>query len=195
MKEDSGELNKIVKDSFERLKQLMNVMFDNQVDSYVQQDALYIIYDISLIFFKCNRLQICPYLKQIHIIDSWIACFKLILDMVCPVGLQTVTEDKSEMDRRENSIFWKVKGIVAKSTYWFIIKYGDASNAEDEESKEFGTNFSDFYSNSLIDSHIKILLATKLSYVGRKCLKYSLRIITEACNIPPLMELMKHNVN
>jgi len=57
-----------------------------------------------------------------------------------------MTENKSDYDKRDVNIFWKLKGIVAKSTYWLIIKYGNPSIYENDKSKEFAQEFLDLYS-------------------------------------------------
>jgi len=47
--------------------------------------------------------------------------------MPCPPELVNVTEDTEEINQRNKTIFWKIKGITAKATYRMFMKYGEPS--------------------------------------------------------------------
>jgi len=68
-------------------------------------------------------------------LDPWIQCFKMILDAPPPPEMQETTEETDEIAERDKHIFWKLKGIVAKATYFLFIKYNDPEMVEDEKEK------------------------------------------------------------
>lgn len=58
-------------------------------------------------------------------LDPWVQFFKTIIDMPCPEDLGSKTEDSIEMEKRDKSIYWKIKGITCKLTYRIFVKYGN----------------------------------------------------------------------
>ena len=59
-------------------------------------------------------------------LDSWMQFFKTILDLNDPSNvLEGETENTDEIERRDKTIYWKIKGLVAKITFKLFIKYGD----------------------------------------------------------------------
>jgi hypothetical protein len=88
-------------------------------------------------------------------LDPWVMFFKTILDMECPPDLNTPTDDQNEIQRRDKSIFWKIKGITGKITYRIFVKYGNPSLVEDKVlTKTFSNSFSLKYSIPLLESHL-----------------------------------------
>ena len=59
-------------------------------------------------------------------ISPWIQCFKMLLDAPTPKQLEGQQDD--------NHLFWKLKGIAAKTTYFMFTKYSNPSliHYEDE---------------------------------------------------------------
>ena len=43
--------------------------------------------------------------------------FKTVLDMPVPEDLKTLTQDTDEVNRRDKTMFWKLKGTVAELTH------------------------------------------------------------------------------
>ena len=59
-------------------------------------------------------------------LDEWIQFFKRILDLNDPSNvLEGETENTDEIERRDKTIYWKIKGLIAKITFKLFIKYGD----------------------------------------------------------------------
>ena len=81
--------------------------------------------------------------------------------MPVPPDLATHTVDTHEIARRDQTIFWKLKGTAAKTTHRMFDKYSDLSKAEWEgpEINQFSTNFIERFSIKLLDSNLKILLS------------------------------------
>ena len=91
-------------------------------------------------------------------LDPWIQFFKTILDLPCPPSLGSKITNTDEIVARDKSIFWKIKGIVAKITYRMFVKYGDPVKVEDKVNiKAFANSFSLKYSIPLLESHLQLL--------------------------------------
>jgi hypothetical protein len=45
--------------------------------------------------------------------------------MKVPEQLKTPTDNTEEIQARDKTIFWKIKGIVSKLTYRIFLKYGN----------------------------------------------------------------------
>ena len=75
-------------------------------------------------------------------LDPWIQFFKTILDLPVPAALNSSTDDADEINRRNKAIYWKIKGITAKTTYRIFVKYSDPSKVENKPHiKSFANNF------------------------------------------------------
>ena len=127
------------------------------------------------------------------ILDPWVQFFKTILDMPCPPNLSSSTESTIEIDRRNKEIFWKIKGITAKTTYRMFMKYGDSKvvNQKDKVALQFANYVMLNYSIPLLESHLPILLSRKSNFVGAKCLNYSIKFISQSIKRPNTMEKLK----
>ena len=60
-------------------------------------------------------------------------------------------------------MFWKIKGITAKTTYRLFMKYGDPSTVSRKDdnaelTKQFANNVALKYSIPLLESHVTLLL-------------------------------------
>jgi len=127
------------------------------------------------------------------ILDPWVQFFKTILDMPCPPELSSVTESTDEITRRNKEIFWKIKGITAKTTYRMFMKYGDPSTVDQKSdvTKAFGNYFMLNYSIPLLESHLPILLSRKTNFVGSKALNYAIKFISISIKRTNTMEKLK----
>ena len=66
--EDRLPLHQIIKDSFAVLGLLVNDMINHKEN----EDALYMLHLICKVFYKCNQLQMCPYLMEENTLDPWV---------------------------------------------------------------------------------------------------------------------------
>lgn len=82
----------------------------------------------------------CPYLIVDNNLDPWIAFLKTLMDRPVPAELELFNEDMSVIEQRDAHIFWKIKGIAAKTTYRIFSKYGNTKFV-DEEYEEFSKKF------------------------------------------------------
>ena len=57
-----------------------------------------------------------------------------------PENLSSFTEDPEEIDERDKSSLWKLKGIASQMTYRIFSKYGNPKFVDDEL-KEFSQYF------------------------------------------------------
>jgi len=127
-----------------------------------------------------------------NVLDPWIMFFKTILDMECPENLNSATENTVEIVNRDKSIFWKIKGITAKTTYRMFIKYADPGKVEDKlHIKTFSNNFSLKYSIPLLESHLQILFQRKTHHVGSKALNFAIKFISASTRMQNTMEKLK----
>jgi hypothetical protein len=188
MDEDRLPLHTIIQESFSVLGSLVNDMINNKENT----DALYMLHLVCKVFYVGNQLQISPYLMEGDNLDPWILFFKTILDMECPIDLRTPTDDQDEIQRRDKSIFWKIKGITAKTTYRIFVKYGNPALVEDKVlTKAFANSFSLKYSIPLLESHLQLLLSRKENFVGSKCLNQALKFISASTKQSNTMEKLK----
>ena len=75
-------------------------------------------------------------------LDPWIQFFKTLLDMDVPGELASFTEDIDEIERRNKTIFWRIKGIAAKTSFSMFLNYGNPEKVEnDPEIKAFAAKF------------------------------------------------------
>lgn len=95
-------------------------------------ESLFILYLISKVFYKCNRLQLCPYFVTDNHLDPWVEYFKTLLDMAVPENLATRTEDTNTVTQMEKTVFWKIKAIAAKITFRIFAEYSDPSKTKNE---------------------------------------------------------------
>ena len=61
--------------------------------------------------------------------------------MPLPDNLNTPTEDPLEITKRTKSVFWKIKGIIAKITFKLFAQYTDENINFAPEIKQFTTHF------------------------------------------------------
>ena len=73
-------------------------------------------------------------------IDPWILFHKQLLDMKVPDDLESKPLDSHEIEEKNKNIYWKIKGVVSKTLYRFMIKHGDPSKKE-KGSELFRQNF------------------------------------------------------
>jgi hypothetical protein len=126
----------------------------------------------------------CPYLMEENNLDPWILFFKTILDMPCSPALSSVTDSTLEIQRRDKSIFWKIKGITAKITYRVFVKYGDPVIVENKPHiKTFSKNFSQKYTFPLFESHLQNLFQKKTNFVGSKALNFAIKFISKCSQL------------
>jgi hypothetical protein len=154
------------------------------------EDALYMLHMICKVFYVSNQMKMSPYLMQANNLDPWIMFFKTILDMECPESLKTPTESTVEIQARDKSIFWKIKGITAKITYRVFVKYGDPIIVE-EGARAFADNFAAKYTLSLFESNLQLLFSKKTSFVGSKCLNFAIKFISKCSQLKTTMENLK----
>ena len=120
---------------------------------------------VCKVFYVSNQIVVCPYLMENNNLDPWVEFFKTILDMPTPEDMKELTNNTKEINRRDKSIFWKIKGIASKLTYRITIKYGDPSIVEDKALvKSFSNNFSIKYVMPLLESHLQIVLTRKNTF-------------------------------
>ena len=64
--------------------------------------------------------------------DPWIQFFKTLLDRQMP-QLEAFCEEMHEIEARDQHIYWKIKGIVAKITFRLFSKYGQNPGIVEDE--------------------------------------------------------------
>ena len=121
LEEDREPLFEIIKMSFDKLGALVNQMVGN----IENVDALYMMHLVCKVFYVSNQLQVCPHLMENNNLDPWIQFFKTLLDMKAPAEQCTKIDNTEEIQRRDKTIFWKIKGIASKLTYRIFLKYGN----------------------------------------------------------------------
>ena len=162
------------------------------INNKENNDALYMLHLICKVFYVSNQLQMCPYLMENNNLDPWIQFFKTIMDMPCPPELCSPTEDQFEIEKRDKSIFWKIKGITCKLTYRIFVKYGNPTIVEDKEHiVTFSNNFSLKYNIPLLESHLQLLFAKKTGFVGSKALNFAIKFISSSTKLQNTMEKLK----
>lgn len=107
--------------------------------------------------------------------------------------LAGLTEDQAEIQKRNDSIIWEMKGTIAKITYQMFVKYGDPNKVEDKPHiKQFSFKFH-LRAISLLESHLTIFLSRTNHFVGFKCLNYVMKFISIATRVNSAREkLMPH---
>lgn len=95
-----------------------------------------------------------------------------------------------EIAKRDKSIEWKLRGIIAKTTYRLFSKYGNAKYATDEE-QAFSNYFADNYAEMLLESHLHLMFKRKTSFVGSKTLNFNIKYVTAGIKLPKTMEKLK----
>ena len=142
-------------------------------------DVLYILYLISKIFFECGQLELSLYLMQERVLEPWINFFKTILDMEVPEHLSNAVEDADEIRRRDETIFWKIKAIVAKITHKLFLKYSDPRFYDEDRAiiRNFAKHLSKTFAVPLLESHLQLLFAKKSAFIGSKCLNYAIKFV------------------
>ena len=148
-------LYSITKELFTVLGSLVNKLVPNK-ENY---DTLYLLHLVCKVFFKYNRLILSPYLIAEDMMNPWMSFFKIILDMPCPADLSSPTSNTEEIIKRDKTVFWKIKGVVAKNTYLMFVKYSDPMKVTiesrcDVDLKGFATKFAKNYSIPLLESHL-----------------------------------------
>mmetsp|Transcript_29520 Transcript_29520/g.44887 ORF Transcript_29520/g.44887 Transcript_29520/m.44887 type:complete len:666 (+) Transcript_29520:641-2638(+) len=157
-----------------------------------KEDALYMLHLICKVFYTSNHMQMAPYLMEGENIQPWILFFKTILDMECPADLSSATSASIEVQRRDKTIFWKIKGLTAKITYRIFVKYGDPVIVQNKVLiKSFSNNFSLNYSIPLFESHLQLLFQRKTNFVGSKCLNFNIKFIAKCSQLSNTMEKLK----
>lgn len=162
------------------------------INNKENEDALYMLHLICKVFYVSNQMQMCPYLMEVDHLDPWILFFKTILDMECPPALESSTDQTEEIQRRDKSIFWKIKGITAKITYRIFVKYGDPVIVENKTHiKSFANNFSLKYTFPLFESHLQLLFKRKNCFVGSKALNFAIKFISKCSQMDHTMNKLK----
>lgn len=89
-------------------------------------------------------------------------------------------------------MFWKIKGITAKTTYRLFMKYGDPNTAEKNDiAKQFANKVMLNYSIPLLESHVTLLLQREKQFVGSKALNFAIKFCSQAIKRPNTMEKLK----
>ena len=57
---------------------------------------------------------------------------KTLMDRPVPEALEAFVEDMDEIEKRDNHIIWKIKGIATKTTYRIFSKYGNFRYVDDK---------------------------------------------------------------
>ena len=126
------------------------------------------------------------------VLNPWFALFKDILDMPCPPDLSTPTEETDEINRRDKSIFWKIKSLTAKITYRAFVKYSKPTHVEQKPHiTAFAKQFKENYSIGLLESHLQILMSRKTQFVGSKCLSFAIKFLGAATKQKNTMNKIK----
>ena len=144
------------------------------------------------VFYKSNRVRMCPCLMKENALDQWITYFKLILDMPCKPHHQPPTYDTNEIGKRNEDILWKLKGRVSRITFTMFEKYSFPEKVDNKiHIKMFSQNFNNHYSIPLLESHLQILFSHQTNFVSTKTLNYSIRFISESITRKNTMEKLK----
>lgn len=186
--EDREPLHHIIRQSYDKLGQLVNTMIVNKEN----QDALYMMHLVCKVFYVSNQLQVSPFLMEDQHMDPWVQFFKTILDMPAPEELKTATDNNEEINSRNKNIFWKIKGICSKLTYRMMVKYGNPEIVEDKEHiKAFSVNLNQKFVLPLMESHLQQLMSRKTNFVGSKALSFSIKVLSYCTKHENTMEKLK----
>ena len=55
-------------------------------------------------------------------LEPWIYYFKKIMEIPPPLELNTKTGDTDEINKRNKTVLWKMKGMIAKTMYLMFVK-------------------------------------------------------------------------
>jgi hypothetical protein len=112
--------------------------------------------------------------------------------MPAPPELGSPTEETDEIQRRDKTIFWKIKNLSAKITYRAFVKYSKPSHVQQlDHIIAFSKEFKEEYSNQLLESHLQILLNRKTQFVSSKTLSFAIKFLGAATKQKATMEKIK----
>ena len=116
-------LHDTIDKTFSMLIVLVNKIIGNIKD--INQDAFHMLNLVCKIFYVVNHLRMCPHLMQVKPdrLGPWMQLFKSILDLPIPAVLSSFTDDPDQVQWRNNSIIWKMKGLVSKIVLNLFVKY------------------------------------------------------------------------
>mmetsp|Transcript_21269 Transcript_21269/g.20417 ORF Transcript_21269/g.20417 Transcript_21269/m.20417 type:complete len:104 (+) Transcript_21269:777-1088(+) len=91
--------------------------------------------------------------------------------------LEKFNEDMAVIEKRDASVYWKIKGRSAQITYRLFSKYADTATV-DKPYKDFSQHFMASCALPLLESHMKQVFNRKTQFVGSKCLTFALKYIS-----------------
>lgn len=98
--------------------------------------ALEILYIVSKIFYLGNQLIITPCFTKKETLAPWMGLFKTLMDLELDEELTRKTEIPEEIEAKDGSWYWRLKGISARATHRVVSKYGNPKFVE-EKNKAF----------------------------------------------------------
>ena len=75
------------------------------------------------------------------------------MDKPVPDTLESFVEDMDEIEKRDNHIIWKIKGMATKTTYRLFSKYGNHKFVDDQF-EPFSKRFQADLAVPLLESHL-----------------------------------------
>lgn len=81
--------------------------------------------------------------------------------------MESQTDETDEIERREKTDWWKLKGITSKTTFRLFQKYAVTKYVKhDKEALQYNKDFLKAYGEILLESHLQLVLKRKTNFVG-----------------------------
>ena len=106
--------------------------------------------------------------------------------------MESQTDETDEIERREKTDWWKLKGITSKTTFRLFQKYAVTKYVKhDKEALQYNKDFQKAYGEKLLESHLQLVLKRKTNFVGQNTLNFALKLVKESVRIDPLKEKLQ----
>jgi hypothetical protein len=115
---------------------------------------------------------------------------KTLMDKPVPDNLESFVEDMDEIEKRDNHIIWKTKGIATKTTYRIFSKYGNPKFVDDAF-LEFSNRFKADIAEPLLESHLNLVFRRKTNFVGSKALNFAIKYVSSSTKLENTMDKLK----
>lgn len=150
-----------------------------------------ILVQVIKVFYTANQLFLCPHVKEMGLLQSWMGLFKTVLDMAVPAALDSPTEDPDEVAARDKSTYWKMKAQAARMAFRLFSKYANLKYVKnDEQELAFCTAFQQTFAEPLLESTLQLLFRTGTNFLGSKTLNFVIKLVSSASKIDVTMAKM-----
>ena len=129
-------------DLMDQMLPLMGNLVEACKGQLQNENALKLLHMVCKVFYIANQLYLLPVLTAEGQLHPWMHFFKEVLDLPLPDQLSSFVEDMDEIAARDKSIHWKIRGMIAKTTFRLFSKYGNVKYAH-EDHKQFSKYFSE----------------------------------------------------